>query len=270
MAWTKKDGWVWAFCCVDHYSAEAWTIVAKRGDGFACLEPLSDAVTERFGRVDKDLARGISFRHAWGLQNPTVRANSSHITRANVRAKLRANTTHRFTNGVQAVPLKNRVRVPVAPRGDENVINPTVAAATPRPSTILSPPEGLSLSTIILYSVARRWAVLGLPFSPRRTSLTNRFIFASARRCLLTLPGLIRLRWASSAIPGAGWMVPCDRAAVVDSLQSIPWIAVLDVIESMIFDRAEPLFDGIDPQPLIPPCIVGSPPSAPHGAEGAS
>ena len=68
MAWTKKDGWVWAFCCVDHYSAEAWTTVAKRGDRFACLEPLYDAVTERFGRVDKDLARGIALRHDWGPQ----------------------------------------------------------------------------------------------------------------------------------------------------------------------------------------------------------
>jgi hypothetical protein len=76
------------------------------------------------------------------VDNPTVRANSSHITRANVRAKLRANTTHRLHNGVQQVPLKNRVRVPVAPVGDENVINPSAAAAAPRPSTTpSSPPE---------------------------------------------------------------------------------------------------------------------------------
>lgn len=36
MAYTKKDGWVWAFCLVDHFTAEAWTTVAKRGDRF-CL-----------------------------------------------------------------------------------------------------------------------------------------------------------------------------------------------------------------------------------------
>ena len=68
MAWTKKDGWVWAFCCVDHFTAEAWTTVAKRGDRFACLEPLYDAVTERFGNVDRNLARGIALRHDWGPQ----------------------------------------------------------------------------------------------------------------------------------------------------------------------------------------------------------
>jgi putative transposase len=68
MAWTKRDGWVWAFCCVDHFTAEAWTSMAKRGDRFASLEPIYDAVTDRFGRVDKDLARGISLRHDWGPQ----------------------------------------------------------------------------------------------------------------------------------------------------------------------------------------------------------
>lgn len=68
MAWTRNDGWVWAFCCVDHFTAEAWTSVAKRGDRFACLEPIYDAVTDRFGRVDADLARGIALRHDWGPQ----------------------------------------------------------------------------------------------------------------------------------------------------------------------------------------------------------
>ena len=68
MAYTKKDGWVWAVCCVDHFSAEAWTTVAKRGDRFACLEPIYDAVTDRFGKVDNNLARGISLRHDWGPQ----------------------------------------------------------------------------------------------------------------------------------------------------------------------------------------------------------
>ena len=68
MAYTKRDGWVWAFCCIDHFSCEAWTTVAKRGDRFACLEPIYDAVTDRFGIVDKDLARGIALRHDWGPQ----------------------------------------------------------------------------------------------------------------------------------------------------------------------------------------------------------
>jgi putative transposase len=42
--------------------------VAKRGDRFASLEPIYDAVTDRPGRVDNNLARGISMRHDWGPQ----------------------------------------------------------------------------------------------------------------------------------------------------------------------------------------------------------
>jgi putative transposase len=68
MAFTKRDGWVWAFCCIDHFTAEAWTTVAKRGDRFACLEPIYDAVAERFGGVDADVGRGIALRHDWGPQ----------------------------------------------------------------------------------------------------------------------------------------------------------------------------------------------------------
>jgi putative transposase len=35
MAWTRSDGWVWVFACIDHYTAEAWAHVAKVGDRFA-------------------------------------------------------------------------------------------------------------------------------------------------------------------------------------------------------------------------------------------
>jgi hypothetical protein len=49
MAWTRSDGWVWVFACVDHYTAEAWAHVAKIGDRFAALQPIYDAVTDRFG-----------------------------------------------------------------------------------------------------------------------------------------------------------------------------------------------------------------------------
>jgi hypothetical protein len=51
---------------IDHFSAKTWASVAKRGDRFACLEPIYDAVTDRFGRVDADLARGIALRHDRG------------------------------------------------------------------------------------------------------------------------------------------------------------------------------------------------------------
>jgi putative transposase len=40
MAWTRDDGWVWVFCVVDHYTAEAWAHVAKIGDRFAALQPV--------------------------------------------------------------------------------------------------------------------------------------------------------------------------------------------------------------------------------------
>jgi hypothetical protein len=46
MAWTRVDGWVWVFACVDHYSAEAWAHVAKVG--FAALQPVYDAVIDRW------------------------------------------------------------------------------------------------------------------------------------------------------------------------------------------------------------------------------
>ena len=49
MAWTRTDGWVWVFACVDHYTAEAWTHVAKVGDRIAALQPVYDAVIDRLG-----------------------------------------------------------------------------------------------------------------------------------------------------------------------------------------------------------------------------
>ena len=60
MAWTKEDGWVWVFMFVDHYTDEAWAHVAKVGDGFAALQPVYDAVIDRFGVSVPDIARGSS------------------------------------------------------------------------------------------------------------------------------------------------------------------------------------------------------------------
>jgi transposase InsO family protein len=73
MAWTRTDGWVWVFACVDHYTAEAWAHVAKVGDRFAALQPVDDAVTDRWGRPD--VARGVQLRHDWGPQY-----RSAHFT----------------------------------------------------------------------------------------------------------------------------------------------------------------------------------------------
>jgi transposase InsO family protein len=68
LAWTRDDGWVWIFALVDHFTAEAWCHVAKTGDRFAALQPLYDAVIDRFGQLGPDVARGITVRHDWGSQ----------------------------------------------------------------------------------------------------------------------------------------------------------------------------------------------------------
>jgi transposase InsO family protein len=68
MAWTKDDGWVWVFALLDHHTDEAWAHVAKIGNRFAALQPVYDAVIDRFGTLDPDIARGIKLRHDWGSQ----------------------------------------------------------------------------------------------------------------------------------------------------------------------------------------------------------
>jgi putative transposase len=68
MAWTRSDGWVWVFICVDHHTDEAWAHVAKIGNRFAALQPVTDAVVDRFGQLGPDVARGLKLRHDWGSQ----------------------------------------------------------------------------------------------------------------------------------------------------------------------------------------------------------
>jgi putative transposase len=68
MAWTRTDGWVWVFWVVDHDTAEAWAHVAKIGDRFAALQPVYDAVIDRWGQLGPDIARGLQLRHDWGPQ----------------------------------------------------------------------------------------------------------------------------------------------------------------------------------------------------------
>ncbi len=53
---------------VDHYTAKAWADVAKVGDRFAALQPVYDAVIDRFGGLGANIARGIALRHDWGPQ----------------------------------------------------------------------------------------------------------------------------------------------------------------------------------------------------------
>jgi transposase InsO family protein len=68
LGWTRDDGWVWVFGCIDHFTAEAWSHVAKTGDRFAALQPVYDAVMDRWGQLAPDMARGLSVRHDWGSQ----------------------------------------------------------------------------------------------------------------------------------------------------------------------------------------------------------
>jgi transposase InsO family protein len=68
MAWTREDGWVWVFVLIDHYTDEAWAHVAKVGNRFAALQPVYDAVIDRFGGLGPDVARGVQLRHDWGSQ----------------------------------------------------------------------------------------------------------------------------------------------------------------------------------------------------------
>ena len=77
MAWTRDDGWVWVFACVDHFSAEAWAHVAKIGDRHAALQPIYDGVIDRWGSLEPDIARGIAVRHDWGSQYRSVHFQAS-------------------------------------------------------------------------------------------------------------------------------------------------------------------------------------------------
>jgi hypothetical protein len=90
MAWTRSDGWVWVFCVVDHYSAEAWAHVAKIGDRFAALQPVYDAVIDRWGRPDADVARGLSLRHDWGPQYRSPGVGKTTVARRLVTLLRRA------------------------------------------------------------------------------------------------------------------------------------------------------------------------------------
>jgi putative transposase len=66
---TIDDGWCWLFTAVEHWNAECvgWHI-AKTGDRFAALQPLSMAIKQRFGSVGIGVARGLTLRMDNGSQ----------------------------------------------------------------------------------------------------------------------------------------------------------------------------------------------------------
>ena len=66
---TADDGWVWSFFCVEHWNAECLGYhVTKRGTRFAALEPVAMAITDIYGSVHADVARGLSLRLDHGCQ----------------------------------------------------------------------------------------------------------------------------------------------------------------------------------------------------------
>jgi putative transposase len=61
--WTEEDGWVWYFGVTDHWNSEClgWH-VTKRGDRYAAMEALRQAVRNGCGSLVQGVARGISLR----------------------------------------------------------------------------------------------------------------------------------------------------------------------------------------------------------------
>jgi transposase InsO family protein len=66
---TLDEGWVWIFSAVEHWNAECvgWH-VCKTGDRYAALQPLSMALDNLYGGVEKGIARGLSLRMDHGTQ----------------------------------------------------------------------------------------------------------------------------------------------------------------------------------------------------------
>jgi len=66
---TVDEGWVWVFAAVEHWNAECmgW-YVTKHGDRFAALEPISQGLTNLYGSLTADVARGLQLRMDHGSQ----------------------------------------------------------------------------------------------------------------------------------------------------------------------------------------------------------
>ncbi len=61
--WTEEDGWIWYFGVTDHWNSEClgWH-VTKRGDRYAAMEAMRNAVRSGCGELIPGAARGISLR----------------------------------------------------------------------------------------------------------------------------------------------------------------------------------------------------------------
>ena len=66
---TVADGWVWIFSVAEHWNTEClgWH-VCKKGDRFAALEPVTQAVKKIYGTLSKGVVRGLKLRIDNGSQ----------------------------------------------------------------------------------------------------------------------------------------------------------------------------------------------------------
>jgi len=66
---TQAEGNCWAFFTVDHFNSECmgWYAV-KKGDRFAALEPIRQALVNEFGSVGAEIALGLALRMDHGTQ----------------------------------------------------------------------------------------------------------------------------------------------------------------------------------------------------------
>ena len=66
---TVNDGWVWVFIVEEHWNAEClgWH-VCKKGDRFAALEPVTQAVKRVYSSIGKGVAEGLKLRIDNGSQ----------------------------------------------------------------------------------------------------------------------------------------------------------------------------------------------------------
>ncbi len=66
---TVQEGKIWIFTAVEHWNAQCVGFhVTKKGDRFAALEPVAQAVLEQYDHVGKDAARGLALRMDHGSQ----------------------------------------------------------------------------------------------------------------------------------------------------------------------------------------------------------
>ena len=66
---TDEDGSVAVFITVDHFNTECLGIhAAKSANRFEALEPVKQAVVERFGSFEKDIVKDLKLRHDHGTQ----------------------------------------------------------------------------------------------------------------------------------------------------------------------------------------------------------